>query len=124
MKKLATVAEAHGLTIAPHSGSLCPVAEFAAVHLLAAIPSALMLERLEPDWEYRTRAIRHALVAGDGSIKVLSGPGLGVQIDENFVASHPGTGNTALATGGSNVGSDAETPYQQARRGRADWLSP
>lgn len=50
MRKLAGMAEAHGLTIAPHSGSLGPVAEFAAVHLLAAIPNALMLERMEPDW--------------------------------------------------------------------------
>lgn len=124
MKKLAAMAEAHGLTIAPHSGSLGPVAEFAAVHLLAAIPNALMLERLEPDWEHRTSAIRQSLVANNGAIEVPSGPGLGVQIDEDFVAAHPSTRNTALATGGANAGTYAETLYQQARRGRAAWLSP
>ena len=124
MKKLAAMAEAHGLTIAPHSGSLGPVAEFAAVHLLAAIPNALMLERLEPDWEHRTSAIRQSLVASNGAIEVPSGPGLGVQIDEDFVAAHPSTRNTALATGGANAGPYAETLYQQARRGRAAWLSP
>jgi len=36
--------------MAPHSGSLGPVAEYAALHLLAAIPNALFLERIEDDW--------------------------------------------------------------------------
>ncbi|MGO7162865.1 mandelate racemase/muconate lactonizing enzyme family protein, partial [Rhizobium johnstonii] len=46
MKKIAAMAEAHHIQMAPHSGSLGPVAEYAALHLLAAIPNALILERL------------------------------------------------------------------------------
>ncbi|MFC0407235.1 mandelate racemase/muconate lactonizing enzyme family protein [Roseomonas elaeocarpi] len=49
MKKIAAMAEAHHIMVAPHSGSLGPVAEYAALHLLAAIPNALILERLEDD---------------------------------------------------------------------------
>jgi len=122
LKKLAALAEAHGLMIAPHSGSLGPVAEFAAVHLLAAIPNALLLERLEPDWAGRSDAIHGALVASDGQIAVPSAPGLGVRLDEAFVAAHPSLRNAAIASGGWNEGTAAESVYTQTRRGRARLL--
>ena len=60
MKKMAAMAEAHGIMMAPHSGSLGPVAEYAAIHLLAAIPNALMLERIEDDWPGREEVITPA----------------------------------------------------------------
>ena len=37
MKKLAAIAEAHQVMVAPHQGSLGPVAEMAAIHLLATL---------------------------------------------------------------------------------------
>ena len=40
MRKMAAMAEAHFITMAPHSGSLGPVAEFAALHVMATIPNA------------------------------------------------------------------------------------
>lgn len=118
MRKLAGLAEAHGLMVAPHSGSLGPVAEFAAVHLMAAIPNALILERMEPDWSGRASAIRSALVAGSGHLEVPDGPGLGVQIDEAFVADHPSQQNTSVPTGGWNGGTEGESVYSQSRRQR------
>lgn len=119
MRKLAGLAEAHGLLIAPHSGSLGPVAEYAAVHLLTAIPNALLLERMEPDWPGRALTIKSALECGDGMLTTPSGPGLGVQIDEAFVAAHPSQCNTALPSGGWNAGTESETLYLQPRRPRA-----
>lgn len=118
MRKLAGLAEAHGLTIAPHSGSLGPVAEFAAVHLLAAIPNALMLERMEPDWAGRGQAVTSALAASGGQLAVPEGPGLGVKIDAAFVAAHPSVRNAGLPGGGWNAGTEHETVYLQARRPR------
>ena len=56
MRKMAAMAEAHYITMAPHSGSLGPVAEFAALHVMATIPNALMLERVEFDWSGRDTA--------------------------------------------------------------------
>jgi len=53
MKKIAAMAEAHHIQMAPHSGSLGPVAEYAALHVLAAIPNALILERIDDDWDGR-----------------------------------------------------------------------
>lgn len=119
MRKLAGLAEAHGLTIAPHSGSLGPVAEFAAVHLLSAIPNALVLERMEPDWAGRCETLATALVAREGQLDVPQGPGLGVQINEAFVAAHPSVRNAGLPAGGWNPGTATETVYLQARRQRA-----
>jgi len=122
MKKLAAIAEAHGLVIAPHSGSLGPVAEFAAVHLLASIPNALMLERLEPDWSGRGDAIQAQLEFSSGKISVPQSPGLGVRINEAFVNAQPSTRNTAIAGGGWNEGTADESVYMQVRRGRARML--
>jgi galactonate dehydratase len=118
MRKLAGWAEVHGLSLAPHSGSLGPVAEFAAVHLLAAIPNALILERMDPDWPGREQVIRTSLAKVDGDLMVPSAPGLGVSIDEDFVARHPSQRNLALAGGNWNAGTEAQTLYAQARRPR------
>ena len=49
MKKIAAMAEAHYITVAPHDGSLGPVAEMAAVHLVSTLPNFLILEHLEDD---------------------------------------------------------------------------
>ncbi|MBC8056692.1 MAG: mandelate racemase/muconate lactonizing enzyme family protein [Rhizobiales bacterium] len=119
MRKLAGLAEAHGLLIAPHSGSLGPVAEFAAVHLLASIPNALLLERMEPDWPGRASAVTSSLAASDGHLTVPTGAGLGVRIDTDFVAAHPSERNASLPGGGWNAGTEDETLYLQARRPRA-----
>jgi len=118
MRKLAGLAEAHGLAIAPHSGSLGPVAEFAAVHLMAAIPNALMLERMEPDWDGRGQAIVGALEARDGQLAVPDGPGLGVEVNAAFIDAHPSIRNAGLPSGGWNAGTEAESVYVQARRER------
>lgn len=119
MKKLAAMAEACGILVAPHSGSLGPVAEFAATHFLSAIPNGLILERLEPDWAGRARTITTALAARDGLIDVPQGAGLGVTLDLDFVASYPSERNISIATGGWNAGTEDQTVLTQARRPRA-----
>jgi galactonate dehydratase len=119
MKKLAAMAEACGVMVAPHSGSLGPVAEFAAVHLLGAIPNGLVLERLQPEWMGRAHAIQGALFTSEGHVTVPMAPGLGVTIDSAFVAAHPSERNVAIATGGWNPGTEHEFVLTQARRPRA-----
>jgi len=93
MKKIAAMAEAHHIMFAPHSGSLGPVAEYAALHLMAALPNAFLLERVEDDWEGRAKTVIPHPVQKDGHLTVPDAPGLGVDIDEDFVAAHPSTGN-------------------------------
>jgi galactonate dehydratase len=95
MRKMAAMAEAHFITMAPHSGSLGPVAEFAALHVMATIPNALMLERIEFDWSGRYEVVRPVLQVVDGHLPVPDAPGLGVDIVEEEVDRYPVRRNVA-----------------------------
>jgi len=119
MKKLAAMAEAHHIMMAPHSGSLGPVAEFAALHLLAAIPNCLMLERIEDDWPGRYEVITASPQQKDGHLPVPTSPGLGVDIREDVIARSPSTMNVSIAGGGYEPGTESEFVYVQTRLRRA-----
>ncbi len=119
MRKVAALAEARFATVAPHSGSLGPVAEFAAIHLLAAIPNALILERMDPDWPGRAAVIRGGCpVLRDGHVDLPMAPGLGVAIDLDVVAASPSIHNVGLPSGGWPAGTEASTLYVQPRTPR------
>jgi galactonate dehydratase len=123
MKKLAGMAEAHHIMLAPHSGTLGPVAEFAALHLLAAIPNTLMLERIENDWPGRNEVISAPPVLDNGSLIVPTAPGLGVDIDEAAIARYPSVRNVSIAGGGYEPGTEREHVYVQTRFRRAAGFS-
>ena len=106
MMKIAAMAEAHYITVAPHSGSLGPVAEYAAIHVLAAIPNALILERVHDDVPVRYDVTLPHIETTDGHIQVPDRPGLGVDIDEDVVLAHPSKGNT------SRPGSEGDGAYE------------
>ena len=123
MKKIAAMAEAHHIMMAPHSGSLGPVAEYAALHLLAAIPNTLFLERIEDDWDGRAHTALPALHQENGFLTVPTAPGLGVDIDEDFVARFPSQANVSIpvtpASGAYAEGTFEEHVYVQSRLKRA-----
>jgi galactonate dehydratase len=119
MKKLAAMAEAHHIMVAPHSGTLGPIAEFAALHLLAAIPNALMLERIEGDWPGRNEVISAPPVLEKGHLLVPTTPGLGVEINEEAVERYPSRRNVSIAAGGYEAGTEGEYVYVQTRLHRA-----
>lgn len=115
MKKLAAMAESRFITLAPHSGSLGPVAEYAALHVLASIPNALMLERIVVDWPGRYEVASPPPTQVDGALIVPDAPGLGVEIDEEAILKYPSTHNIAVAGGGYVPGTESETVFFQAR---------
>ena len=119
MRKMAAMAESHFITVAPHSGSLGPVAEYAALHVMATIPNPLMLERLEFDWEGRDEVITPALKVIDGHIAVPDSPGLGVDIVEEEIAKHPSRLNVRNDEGVYERGTASEKVYFQPRYARA-----
>jgi galactonate dehydratase len=98
MKKIAAMAEAHHIQVAPHDGSNGPVCEAAAVHLLASIPNCLILEHLADDvpWRYE---VCTPLEPVQSQIAVPAAPGLGIEFNEEVALAHPG---------GSNVGRPSE----------------
>jgi galactonate dehydratase len=122
LKKIAAIAEAHHVMLAPHSGSLGPVGEYAALHVLASAPNGYILERIEDDWDGRARTIVPHPVQTDGYLAVPDGPGLGCDIDEDFVAAHPSEANVAMpvseASGSYAPGTFGEHVYVQTRMGR------
>ena len=117
--KLSAMAEAHFITVAPHSGSLGPIAEYAAIHVLAAIPNALILERVHDDVPARYEVVDPHPETVNGYIEVPDRPGLGVDIDEDVVAKYPSQGNTVRAGSPSDdayePGTFDEHVYYQAR---------
>ena len=96
MRKIAAMAEAHFITMAPHSGSLGPVAEFAALHVMATIPNGLMLERMEFDWPGRNTVISAPPTLVDGCLALPTAPGLGVDIAVDEIAKHPSMRNVSI----------------------------
>lgn len=120
LRKISALAEARFATVAPHAGSLGPVAEFASLHLLAAIPNALILEKMDPDWPGRARVVTTEPVLRDGQLMVPNTPGLGVNIDEAFVDAHPSERNVGLPKGGWPVGTEEAGLYSQPRYPRAE----
>ncbi len=126
MKKIAAMAEAHHIMMAPHSGSLGPVAEYAALHLLAAIPNGYILERIEDDWEGRARTIVPHPVQQDGHLAVPDAPGLGCDIDEDFVAQFPSEANVSIPVTEASVsyapGTVKEHLYVQTRARRGGYF--
>lgn len=122
MMKLAHIAESNFISVAPHAGSLGPVAEYAAVHVMAAITNALLLERFENEWEGRDAVIDHKLEMIDGHVVVPDRPGLGVDIVEDAIRRHPSVKNCGVpgsAEGGAYAaGTFAEHQYYQMRSER------
>ena len=119
MKKLAAIAEAHQVMVAPHQGSLGPVAEMAAIHLLSTLPNYLIHEYRRLDVPQPYEVMLGQPVIEDGHLLVPDRPGLGVDLDEEVIERYPAHGN------GISVEEDPDYDYQHvaANRSRAAWLA-
>ncbi len=117
MRKIAAMAEAHYISMAPHDGSLGPIAEIAAVHLMATLPNFLILEHLEDDVPQRYEVMDPQPRVVDSFMEVPDAPGLGVDIVEEACAKYPSEGNV------SDPEDTYDYAYVAARTQRATWLS-
>ena len=87
--KLASMAEAFSVKIAPHDGSVGPVIEMANIHLLAASPNAIYLEHKADDVPWRHEVASGIIPEEGGFFAVPEKPGLGIHLDEDAMAEHP-----------------------------------
>jgi galactonate dehydratase len=91
-KKIAAMAEAHYVSVAPHN---CdgPGRLMASIHLCANIPNFLILESFADfDVPWRAELVRSGgPVLEDGAYLVPASPGWGYEIDEDVARAHPGT---------------------------------
>ena len=84
MRKIAAIAEAHYVTIAPHN-PMGPLATAVNVHFAAATPNFKILEYVLPvgtEWE---QCIIDPYLPEDGYLPLRDAPGLGIDVDEEVV---------------------------------------
>jgi galactonate dehydratase len=87
-KKIAAMAEAHYLTIAPHS-PLGPVSTAVSTHFAASTPNFIVLEyRVDSEGPNRD-LILEPLKLVDGYLQLPEEPGLGIELNEKAFGGNP-----------------------------------
>ena len=87
-KKIAAMAEAYYMGVAPHN-PLGPVANAAALHFALSTPNFLIQEDMLSDVPWRWDVVQHSLETRDGYWLKTEKPGLGVEVNEKEAAKHP-----------------------------------
>ena len=83
--KIATMAEAFNVKMAPHLSVGLGICIAATIHAAAAIPNLYLLEYQPPVFEIANALLETPLVCRDGCYEIPEAPGLGVTLDENRV---------------------------------------
>jgi len=91
-RKIAALAQAANLPIAPHSFYFGPGLA-ATLHVAATLGGAMPVEF--PTGEHETSFLSRPIRAVDGRVEVPSGPGLGVEINEEAIRRHPYSASSA-----------------------------
>jgi galactonate dehydratase len=81
MKKIAALAEAHYITVAPHNPT-GPIATAVNVHFAAGTHNFLILEYHPDDGGPRADILRQPITLKDGYLELPEGPGLGVELND------------------------------------------
>lgn len=87
-KKIAAMAEAYYLGVAPHN-PLGPVANAAALHFALSTPNFLIQEDMLGDVPWRWDVVQSKLITRAGYWLPTDAPGLGIEINEAAAAQHP-----------------------------------
>lgn len=91
-KKIAAIAEVFNASIAPHLYA-GPIEWAANIQLAACIPNFLILETIGTGGEFHRQLIGDIPLWDNGYIIPPTGPGLGIDFDEDLARSKPYTGN-------------------------------
>ena len=106
MKKIATLAEAYFVPLAPHC-TTSPVAASASLHVAASVPLLLIHETNPSMIQWGEQFVRKSwTVDKEGYASIPQGPGLGVEIDMK-----------ALAKVAANPGQKFQWPFMRLRDG-------
>jgi galactonate dehydratase len=88
MKKIAAMAEAHYVMVAPHN-PMGPLATTVNVHFAASTPNFLVLEYHPDDVAPRKDLLKEPLMVKDGYVPVPTKPGWGVELNEEAFKHYP-----------------------------------
>lgn len=89
MKRMATMAEAYNVLIAPHNPN-GPLSTLASGHVCAAIPNFFKQEFIFNDVPWRDQVIDHPIDVQNGQLILSDRPGLGVDLVDEVMEAHPG----------------------------------
>lgn len=94
VKKIAAMAEVYYASVAPHN-PLGPISLASCLQVDAAIPNFLIQEHpgMEEGWDLGQGYLKSPFVIRDGYIDLPTGPGLGIEVDEQVVAERANEGN-------------------------------
>ena len=87
LKKIASLAEAAGLRVAPH-GPASPVGNIASAHVCAGMPNFLILEFSYGEVPWRAELIDPPEEIEKGLLQLPSRPGLGIRLNERTAAKY------------------------------------
>ena len=87
-KKIAAMAEAYYLGVAPHN-PLGPVANAAALHFALSTPNFLIQEDMLADVPWRWEVVQHDLKTENGYWLPTDAPGLGIEVNEINAKKYP-----------------------------------
>lgn len=89
LRKIATMAEAYAVPIAPH-GALGPLQTVAAAHVALVTPNLYRQEIIGTWWQQQYQeCLPVGLDIRGGELHLSERPGLGVELDLDYVAAHP-----------------------------------
>ena len=109
LRKIAAMAEVYGVGVAPHNAA-GPVSTAATLQAVACMPNVEIQEMFAPqDAPWRDELARPPIAVVDGKVQIPSGPGLGIELDEDVALSHPGK---PRSLGFYSAGSILEIEYQ------------
>jgi galactonate dehydratase len=87
-KKIAAMAEAAGIGVAPHN-PLGPIAGVAALHFAVSTSNHVIQEEMVGAVPWYFDVVRGPIKMIDGYWQIPTGPGLGIEVDEGECARHP-----------------------------------
>ena len=88
MKKIAAMAESRFIEVAPHNPQSW-VSTMASLHLDACTPNCVIQEYVYPGPDFQADLFEGGPVIEDGYATLPSGPGLGIDLNEDVAAEHP-----------------------------------
>ena len=95
LKEIAAMAEPYLVAMSPHNYNSTVVALASTVHASAVMPNFIITEYFLPFAEFGNKISPNQLKPRNGYIDLPTAPGLGVDLDEEALRSHPGKPYTA-----------------------------
>jgi galactonate dehydratase len=89
MRKMANIAEAFNVPIAPHSPN-GPLSTIASAHVMATVPNFFRQEFMLTDVQWRDECLSEPLPIREGFFELPPRPGLGFDVNEDVLREHPG----------------------------------